>query len=344
LTNSFRNTTFTATTLALLASSLISSGALAGTQRLSAHSSRNGIRLVSTKASPSSRKPKPGTGAVSSKGLTERGEGAAPVSTDRLNGPAKGTSAKTPSSGSTSGSNTASTKPAWAQKLSASLLVSVDGPTLNVLDDRKAAVKAINNQNFLNLGYQIGNGWSTSGTFDFAFSPGSRAVSLMDPFVSLKKSGIVDKNGYKLNAQGRIYGALSPRSQSANLLGLSRLTVEQNYTTARWTVGLSTYAQGYFYNSYREANSTRMKYLAEPSLSYQVSPTFAASLAYDMEMRNRHEHGWADFSDQASYLIPSVSWSPNAWFSLEPSLILTPRTRIATDTTMVNVTAMFSLL
>jgi hypothetical protein len=344
LTNSIRNKAFTATTLALLASSLVPSGALAATKRVQTRNSRNSIRLVSAKASTSSRKPKPGSGAVSSKGLTERGEGAAPVSTDRLNGPATSNSSPIQASGSTTGSTTASTKPKWAQNISISFLTSIDGPKLNSLDDRKTIFSSIADQNFLNFGYRFGNGWSASGTFDFSYSPSARSLALMDPFVSIKKSGIINKNGYKLNAQGRLIAGISPDAAARNLIGLSRLTVDQSYSIGRWTAGLTTYAQAYFYNNYRTANATRMKYLAEPSLSYQVSPTLAASLTYDMDMRNRYEQTWLEFGGESTYLIPSVSWSPTSWMSIEPSLILTPGTRIATETTMINVSAMFSLL
>jgi len=223
-------------------------------------------------------------------------------------------------------------------------MTSIDGPMLNTLDDRKAIFNSIADQNFLTLGYRIGNGWSASGTFDFSYSPSTRSLALMDPFISIRKSGIVDKNGYRLGAQGRIIAGVSPDAASRNLIGLSRLSIDQSYSKGRWTAGLTTYAQGYFYNSYRIAGATRMKYLAEPSISYQASPTFAANLTYDMDMRNRYEQTWLEFGGETTYLIPSVSWSPTRWVTLEPSLILTPGTRIATDTTTINLSAMFTLL
>lgn len=348
---SIRNKTLTTTTLALLATSLLASGSQASpTKRLRARAGRShSMRLISatttssaTSSARSTRKPKPGTSPVSSKGLTESGPGASPVSPDRLNGPSTSTSSA--DSSSSTGSSTASSRPNWAKNLSLTFLASIDGPVLNTFDDRRAVVNSLNDQNFLNLGYRIGNGWSASGTFDFSYSPSSQEFSLMDPFISVKKSGIVDTKGYRLNAQARVYGGASARTQAQNVLGISRFTLDQSYSVARWTVGLTTYAQTYFYNSYRAANAARLKYLAEPSLSYQVSPSFSANLTYDMEMKNRHEHGLLDFDSANTYLIPSVSWSPTNWLNLEPSLILTPGSRIATDTTAVNVTATISVL
>jgi len=166
----------------------------------------------------------------------------------------------------------------------------------------------------------------------------------MDPFLSLRKTEIISANGYRLGAQGRIYAAISPDAVSRNLLTLSRLAVDQAYTQGRWTVGLTTYAQAYFYNRYRSSGAMRMKYLAEPTISYQASPTFSANLTYDMDMRNRYEQTWLEFGDETTYLIPSVSWSPTRWVSIEPSLILTPGARISAETTMVNLSAMFNLL
>lgn len=349
LSNFLRQTALSTVTLALVAGSMAPTLTVASTTKRSptrAGRTSSGIRLVSGKSSTTkttSRKPKAASAVITTKGLTERGAGAAPVSSDRLNGSARSRGSAPARVAGTTKARTSS-RPDWVNQLTLSFLTSIDGPSLSSMGDKNAIVNSIADQNFLTLGYRFGDGWSASGTFDFSYSPSANSLALMDPFISVRKTNIISNQKYRLGAQGRIYAAVSPDAVSRNLVSLSRLAVDQSYRQGRWTLGLTTYAQAYFYNQYRSPGSVRMKYLAEPSLSYQASPTFSANLTYDMDMRNRYEQTWLEFGGETTYLIPSVSWSPTHWVSIEPSLILTPGTRVSAETTMVNLSAMFSLL
>ena len=132
--------------LSLLTSTLIPAGASAAqTKKSSRRSQGHKIHLVSAALGTtqgSTRKPVPGT-VTSSKSLTERGSAASPVSTESLSSGSKEAQSRT----STANSSIASAQNSWIKNFSASLLASVDGPTLGALDD----TSAIMDQNFLTV-------------------------------------------------------------------------------------------------------------------------------------------------------------------------------------------------
>jgi hypothetical protein len=135
-------------------------------------------------------------------------------------------------------------------------------------------------------------------------------------------------------------------TRQSDVLTASRLTVEQSYAipNSRWTLGLVTFAQGVFYGPSRATGATRLKYLAEPSVSYQITPTLAANLTYDLLVVNPYNSTLTTMTSPHTLLFPSISWDATKWLSLEPTLYITSGERVSMDTTVFNLTATMTIL
>lgn len=239
--------------------------------------------------------------------------------------------------------STASARPSMAQNLSASFVSYVSGPTVGSPGD----TSPFNTENSVGLGMKLANGASVGAAMNFNYTPvNSEGFELADPYLSIKK-GLLDRNGYSLLGQVRAYAPVSTLAQAANQIGRTRLVLVQNYapSNSRWSVGLMTYAQAYFYNGNRAANATRIKVLAEPTVNYQIKPNLSAGLTYDMLAKNKYDNSFFNFFEaDETALMPGVSWDVNERLNLSPMLSIPTGKRIATDTTTLNVLLSMRLL
>ncbi len=271
----------------------------------------------------------------------------------------KGTASKNPSADLTkataAGTTTASAKPSWKDSLSSVLISNLAGPAVGNLATSQPdsatgqldTSSPIRTENTLLVGMRLANGASVGAAANFVYSPiADTGFQMQDPFISISKP-LVNKKGYTLNSQLRAYAPVSDAAQAANLIGRARLVMIQNYTPSgsRWNVGLFSYAQSYVYNGNRTDGATRMKFLLEPSINYQIKPTLSAGLMYDMLARNRYDQPFFSFmtADETA-LSPNVSWDVNSRLNLSPYLSIPTGKRIAADTSTINVLLSMRLL
>lgn len=271
----------------------------------------------------------------------------------------KGTASKNPNVDLTrstvAGTTTASAKPSWKDSLNSVLISNVAGPAVGNLATSQPdsatgqldTSSPIRTENTLLVGMRLANGASVGAAANFVYSPiADTGLQMQDPFISVGKP-LVNKNGYTLNSQIRAYAPVSEAAQAANLIGRARMVLIQNYAPSgsRWNAGLFSYAQSYFYNGNRTAGATRMKFLLEPSINYQIKPTLSAGLMYDMLARNRYDQPFFSFmtADETA-LSPNLSWDMNQRVNISPYLSIPTGKRIATDTTTINVLFSMRLL
>jgi len=239
------------------------------------------------------------------------------------------------SSGSTAQAATAR----WTDNLGVAFSSVWSGPNLDNLADFSGA----SSLNILGLSYRFQNNWSMGVTGTMGYNPNSTSnqTALFDPFLSMSRGRIINQNGYTLGASLRTYFPASDGSQAAHKITRLRLIISQTYNVpdTRWSLGLTAFAQGHFYTAERAANATRLDYLMEPTVSYQILPNLSAALTYDMTAGNSYNHLLVDFENASTLLMPSLSWDAARWLTLEPSLGIATGGPINAKTTTTNLTA-----
>jgi len=255
----------------------------------------------------------------------------------------------------TSATSTASAAGSWRQNISASLVSNIAGPSVgdpseyqpDSSNGQADSHSPVRTENTLGVGLKLANGASVGAAMNFVYTPvADTGLEMQDPYLAIKKP-LVDKNGFSLLAQLRAYVATSTPAQAANQIGRTRLVLVQNYTptNSRCSVGVTGYAQSYFYNGNRAANATKTKLLAEPSINYQIKPNLTAGLMYDMLAKNKFNNSFFNFYEaEETALSPNVSWDVNEKLNLSPYLSIPTGKRIAADTTTINLLLSMRLL
>jgi len=346
LKNSIQNTTFSTATALVLAMNLWTPSAthaavkrpVSGrrtttaptqTRAQTAEPSLQRVASKTTSAATSVFSKKPGDSQSISKkpaGLPSRGNEPELDQNSRVSNPGKAAVK------STAGSSTATapTVSSWRQRIGASFASTISGPSLS-------SFESLSTQNTILASYRLDGGWSTSAAFNFTYDAMAKNADVLDPFVAIQNFGLFKKGTYSAGAFFRVIAPMSAASRKAELLGRTRFGVAQEYGigNSRWTLGLFTFIQSYFYRS-TSAKGTNNLFFAEPSLSYQLRPSLAFSLVYDMDVRNFTGSDFLDLGGASTALMPTVSWSPNAWLRVEPSLYLTTGQRITWASTGAN--------
>ncbi len=232
------------------------------------------------------------------------------------------------------GSTTATAKRSWRERLNLTLNSSINGPSLGAIDE----VSSISTQNTFVASYALERGWGVSTAFNFRYQPATSEAGLLDPWVQLANFQLVNRKGLSGGAFVRLIAPASPFSQSQNLMGRARIGLGGSYQfpKSRLSAGLFAFTQYHAYTVDPGPDATRMLLFAEPSLSFQATPTLSFSLLYDMGVQDFMHAPILRFGGASTGLIPALSWSPLSWLRVEPSLFLDTGNRISWDTTRTN--------
>jgi hypothetical protein len=191
-------------------------------------------------------------------------------------------------------------------------------------------------RNFLALGYNFSNELSLAGTAVWNWQPVMKQqVQMLDPFIRLSDSMLIHQDGFNLYSDVRAHFAVTDPSRQSDLLfgfqTFQALTYEVGMS--RLTAGLYASARGNIYGKRGYGND--FEFYLGPNLGYQVSPTIALTLLYEMQA-SHYLHGKNfSFNNEGTDLEPLMSWDVTPYFNLSPYLNILTGGHLSLNTTSV---------
>jgi hypothetical protein len=155
----------------------------------------------------------------------------------------------------------------------------------------------------------------------------------------VKKSNIINENGWNMAADIRAYAPASKMSLDKQQSISVRSTQYTNYTIGRWTVGATTYIR---YFSLRAPEGKTWELYAGPEIGYQITPNVSVGLLY--EMLAGHKKATSGLENIGTDLEPSATFQVTPAISLSPYLDIKTGGRISWETTSVNLLMVASIL
>ncbi len=199
--------------------------------------------------------------------------------------------------------------------------------------------------NFLGLTYNMTDRYAITGTAYWAWRPvRGQILEMRDPFVRLSDSQLVVTDNFNLYADARVHFPITDTSRDSDMLtGLqsflvatymppgSRFTL-QSYLSARYNV----------FGSQGIGNDVEL--YAGPNVSYQITPTVAATLLY--EMGANHFFGDDPFQmvNAGTDLQPGIRWDPSPRLSVNPYLNIFTGDKVTFASTSIGMTLAWQLL
>lgn len=238
------------------------------------------------------------------------------------------------------------------QNVSATFITSLKGPAMT--DPRSPYMPTASGQrgdsailfeNLLSTGYKLSDVLSLGPNVPFTFSPvfGTQA-GLLDPYLKLSHAKVLSTDNFNLAATLRVYAPISDSSKANGYITILRSDQSMSYSipNSRFSLGLSTFValpiakKAVIVNAKGEPttlNSTTV--YAGPNVSYQITPSLAATLLAEMGASRQYGAGLTDFYARTDYtnLAPGLSWDIMAGMNLSPYLNIPIGYRIAADTT-----------
>jgi hypothetical protein len=238
------------------------------------------------------------------------------------------------------------------QNVSASFVTSFKGPALSdplapyaPAPDGQRGTDAILFENLLTSGYKLSDVLTLGPSVAFLVTPVfGKEFTLLDPYLKLSHSKVMSTENFNLAASVRIYAPLSSKSQANGYITNLRSDQSMSYTipNSRFSLGLNTFIalpiakKAVVTNSTGKVttlNSTTV--YAGPNVSYQITPSLAATLLAEMGASRQYGAGLTEFNARTDYtnLAPGMSWDILPGMNLSPYLNIPIGYRIAADTT-----------
>lgn len=187
----------------------------------------------------------------------------------------------------------------------------------------------------LATGYKLNDRMSAGLNINFVYTPVmGQDLRLKDPTLKLSMKKLIDRGNLSLNGDFRIYPGVTASSRNKSMLAGVRTTQSLNYTVpnSKFSVGAAGIIRWNIYGASASSGQDISTYLG-PNVNYQISPTVAANLLYEMGGGHSLGESITNWSADGTDLQAGVSWDITKAINLNPYLQLTPGGKVNLDST-----------
>jgi hypothetical protein len=229
-----------------------------------------------------------------------------------------------PASNAASGTTTAKKDeviPSWTDNVRLSYSGEFEGPAIGNFTSRKPTARGeqgdpIDLYNSLSLGYMVGGGYKVYAQGRAQLNAeGSNTLQGLNPRLGISKGDIIKIGDFSVFAnltnQFSVFSGdywLAPGSVTVTSLPLGR-----------FTLGTTTDLRAFFFRGPVGTGKTDLAMYLSPYVNYKLSPTFTASLWYEMAAVHKGGQGLT-LDDDGTALSLGLSWDLSEKFNLTPYL------------------------
>ncbi len=201
-------------------------------------------------------------------------------------------------------------------------------------------------KNFLSVAYSFNESWAITGTGYWLYRPVlGQELIMQDPFIRLSHAHLIHTDwGLNLYSDARVHFGVSNDSRNADLLtgaqGFSLLSWQ--IAQSRAMVGLRFSVRGNLYGP--RGSGTDVELWFAPEAAYQLAPTLAATLLYEMGASHQFGDRSTFYTNDGTALEPGISWDPTPNVTINPYLVINTGGKITLASTSVGMFLTWTIL
>lgn len=273
-------------------------------------------------------------------GVTQMaGAAVLPSSSVTLNSTSSGTGGTNGTNGTGGTANEFTQVPDYSGTFNLSYFGILNGPTLTDLTTYRPDMMSVPNQpvvvrNFLGLGYNLNNNITVSGTAYWNVQPVlNPQVQIQDPFLKISDNSLFQSGNFNLYSDVRFHFPVTSMSQASDLkMGVQSVNALTFIPEgSRFVFGLYASLWSNFYGQYGYGDDI-FAYLG-PNVSYQISPTLALTVLYDLQASHVLGDDLFNFYSNGTDLEPGIFWDITPRLSINPYLNILPGGNMSFSTT-----------